>query len=76
MQPRPLDPDPDPSECTRVDATSASSLLQRNQISAVQLDLRSFVANQTAHGDQQLSHAVSISSRQGIDYRYAIGCAA
>lgn len=76
VQPVPNDPELDPSLCTRVDTPTASTILQRNQISAVQLDLRSFVANRNGHGDQRLTHAVSISSRQGIDYRYAIGCAA
>jgi hypothetical protein len=76
VQPRPNDPDPDPSLCGRQDRPSATTPLQRNQVTGVALDLRSFVANRSSSGDQRLTHAVSISARQGIDYRYAIGCAA
>jgi hypothetical protein len=76
VQPQPAAVEPDPSACTRQNRTTAATVLERNQVSAVQLDLRSFVANGTGSGDQRLTHAVSITSRQGIDYRYGIGCAA
>lgn len=76
VQPQPNDPNIDPSKCTNERRFAATTALQRNQIQGVALDLRSFVANGSGHGDSRLIHAVSLSSRQGIDYRYAIGCAA
>ena len=66
-----------PPVCKETNVTSGTlSTLQRDQVSNVMLDLRSFVAGRTATGDQQLQSSVTISSRQGMEYRYGIGCVA
>jgi prepilin-type N-terminal cleavage/methylation domain-containing protein len=65
-----------PNACTTPTRTTAASALERDQITSVELDLRSFVAGKVGRGDQELITAVSISSRQAQEYRYAIGCVA
>ncbi|MCB0878811.1 MAG: prepilin-type N-terminal cleavage/methylation domain-containing protein [Thermoleophilia bacterium] len=76
VQPSPMADPLDPDACTAVQSPSTSTTLERDQITAVMLDLRAFVASRDGHGDQQLQTTVAIGSRQGIEYRYAIGCAA
>lgn len=76
VQPTPNADPLDPDACTATQSTSTASMLQRDQITAIMLDLRAFVTERNGHGDQQLETTVSIASRQGIEYRYALGCAA
>lgn len=68
---------PDPSTCvTPAPMTGPlASPLQRDQVTNVLLDLRSFVAGRVASGDQQLQSSATITSRQSMEYRYGIGCA-
>lgn len=70
--------DPDPSTCTTPAPTPGplGSTLQRDQVTNVLMDLRSFVAGRVASGDQQLQSSATIVARQSMEYRYAIGCAA
>lgn len=65
-----------PDDCVATTRTSLDTPLARNQATAVELNLRSFVAGKVARGDQELITAVSISSRQAQEYRFAIGCVA
>jgi prepilin-type N-terminal cleavage/methylation domain-containing protein len=66
-----------PPVCAETNVTTGVlKTLERDQISNVMLDLRSFVAGRAATGDQQLKTSVTISSRQGMEYRYGIGCVA
>lgn len=65
-----------PNACTTPTITNPSSPLGLDQITGVEMDLRSFVAGKVGRGDQELISAVSISSRQAQEYRYAIGCVA
>lgn len=77
IQPSPAAADPDPDACTTpAPSTTLTTPLQRDQVVAVVLDLRSFLAGRVGRGDQQLQSAVSIPGRQGLEYHYAIGCAA
>ena len=68
--------DPDPSTCTTPPpAPGPLTGVQLDQVTNVDMDLRSFVAGRMASGDQHLQSSVTITSRQGMEYRYAIGCA-
>lgn len=69
---------PDPSTCTTPTPTPGplNAPLQRAQVTNVLMDLRSFVAGRVASGDQQLQSSATITARQSMEYRYAIGCAA
>lgn len=64
--------------CTTVSLPQSATLngLRRDQVVAVDLDLRSFVSRAGARGDQRLVTSVSVASRQALEYRYALGCAA
>lgn len=76
VQPNPIDPDPNLCVDGRVLSPLPGPVPgNRDQIVGVVLELRSFVANRNAHGDQDFRTEVSIPSRQGLDYRYALGCA-
>jgi prepilin-type N-terminal cleavage/methylation domain-containing protein len=77
VQPDPLNPDLDPSDCTTpAPRANLASRLERNQVVGVDLNLRSFVIQRDGRGDQELLSSVSMSARQGMDYRYGIGCVA
>lgn len=77
VQPNPLDPDLDPSACTTpAPRANLATALERNQVVGVDLNLRSFVIHREGRGDQELLSSVSLASRQGMDYRYGIGCVA
>jgi hypothetical protein len=65
-----------PDACTTPTSSNLTSHLARDQVTAIKLDLRSFVVQRSASGDQQLQTTVAIASRQGMDFRYGIGCAA
>jgi prepilin-type N-terminal cleavage/methylation domain-containing protein len=69
--------DPDPTTCTTPAPTAGplASALRRDQVTNVLMDLRSFVAGRVASGDQQLQSSATITARQSMEYRYAIGCA-
>jgi prepilin-type N-terminal cleavage/methylation domain-containing protein len=67
---------PDPSTCTTPSVKATLSALQRDQVTAINMDLRSFVAGRIAKGDQQLDTAAAVASRQAMEYRYGIGCVA
>lgn len=67
---------PDPASCTTQVQAGPLDVLRRDQVMNVEMDLRSFVAGRVARGDQQLQTSVTISSRQGMEYRYGIGCVA
>lgn len=73
---QPTPANPDPSTCTTPTVPSAGTVLGRDQVTAIDMDLRSFVAGRVGRGDQHLQTSVTIASRQGMEYRYAIGCAA
>lgn len=67
--------DPDPSTCTTPAPTPGPlGTLQRDQVTNVLMDLRSFVAGRVASGDQQLQSSATVTARQSMEYRYAIGC--
>lgn len=77
IQPNPIMPNPDACVDGRIAAPLPGPAPgNMDQVVAVVLDIRSFVANRNAHGDQDFRTEVSIPGRQGLDYRYALGCAA
>jgi prepilin-type N-terminal cleavage/methylation domain-containing protein len=76
VQPRPTAATIDPSACTSTRSASTSNVLQRDQITGVELDLRAFTVQRDGAGDQEYLTTVAIGSRQGIEYKYALGCAA
>lgn len=76
VQPRPAAAVINPDACTTPVSTTLTTNLARDQVTSIRLDLRTFVVNRNASGDQQLQSTVAIASRQGSDFRYGIGCAA
>lgn len=75
-QANPAAADPDPDQCSTPVVAAPAGQLGRDQVVSINLTLRSFLAAKTGRGEQELRSTVSIPSRQGLDYRYAIGCAA
>ena len=69
--------DVDPSKCITTPPVSATlNQLQRDQTTAVRIDLSSFLVERGARGDQRLQSTVTVAARQGYDYRFALGCTA
>ncbi|MBC7644367.1 MAG: type II secretion system protein [Thermoleophilia bacterium] len=65
----------DPSKCVTTAALSATlNRLQRDQVSAIQIDLSSFIVTADTRGDQRLQTTIAVGARQGYDYRFALGC--
>lgn len=73
---QPTPADPDPAACTRPVRANLTTLLQLDQVVGINLDLRSFIAGYSGHGDQTLNTSVAVSGRQSYEYRYGLGCVA
>lgn len=76
QQPQPNAASPNPAACTTPTLATLPTVLGRDQVTSISMDLRAFVVRAGSHGDQQLRTTASIASRQNIEYRYALGCAA
>lgn len=75
-QPDPTNEELDPGACTTPKRATANTRLERDQIVGVDLNLRSFVNIRGGRGDQHVHTSVSMAGRQGMEYRYGLGCVA